>query len=60
MDDRDRTILQMMSYGASNREIAELLYLSESRVREVTIQLYRKLGVDSRVTATAWYVRRYG
>ena len=60
MDSRDHTILQMMSYGGSNRDIAEALQLSEGRVGQVLSQLYRRLGVGSRVTATAWYVRRYG
>jgi two-component system response regulator DesR len=45
---REREVLELLASGATNREIAEALYLSPWTVKEYTSGLYRKLGVRSR------------
>jgi DNA-binding NarL/FixJ family response regulator len=48
---REREVLSLMASGATNREIAERLYLSPHTVKEHTSALYRKLGVRNRAEA---------
>jgi two-component system response regulator DesR len=51
LSDREREVLQEIASGATNREIAERLYLSPHTVKEHTSSLYRKLGVRNRAEA---------
>jgi DNA-binding NarL/FixJ family response regulator len=51
LSDREREVLTLMSSGATNKEIAERLYLSPHTVKEHTSALYRKLGVRNRAEA---------
>jgi DNA-binding NarL/FixJ family response regulator len=44
-------VLTLMASGATNREIAGLLYLSPHTVKEHTSALYRKLRVRNRAEA---------
>lgn len=48
---REAQILEAMGRGLSNREIGQLLYLSEGTVKWHTNRLFRKLGVSSRTQA---------
>lgn len=48
---REREVLALMAHGATNREIAERLYLSPHTVKDHTSALYRKLGVRNRAEA---------
>ncbi len=48
---REREVLTLMATGATNREIAERLYLSPHTVKEHTSALYRKLKVRNRAEA---------
>ncbi len=48
---REREVLALISSGATNREIAERLYLSPHTVKEHASSLYRKLGVKNRAEA---------
>ncbi|MFC0674463.1 response regulator [Brachybacterium hainanense] len=48
---REAEILEALASGASNREIARALFLSESTVKTHLAHLYGKLGVDSRTAA---------
>ncbi len=48
---REREVLDMVASGATNREIAQRLYLSAHTVKEHTSALYRKLGVRNRAEA---------
>jgi DNA-binding NarL/FixJ family response regulator len=45
---RERDIFEVMGRGATNREIAQLLGLSEKTVRNYVSRLYRKLAVQNR------------
>ena len=52
LSDREREVLTLIASGATNREIAERLYLSPHTVKEHASALYRKLGVKNRAEAT--------
>jgi DNA-binding NarL/FixJ family response regulator len=49
---REREVLVLIASGATNREIADRLYLSPHTVKEHASSLYRKLGVKNRAEAT--------
>jgi two-component system response regulator DesR len=51
LSEREREILELIATGATNREIAERLFLSPHTVKEHTSALYRKLGVRNRAQA---------
>ncbi|MCT1412958.1 response regulator [Corynebacterium sanguinis] len=48
---REIEILQALQTGASNREIASSLFISEATVKTHLIHIYSKLGVDNRTAA---------
>ncbi len=48
---RERQVLRLIAGGATNREIAERLFLSAYTVKEHTSALYRKLEVRNRAEA---------
>jgi ATP/maltotriose-dependent transcriptional regulator MalT len=48
---REREVVVLIASGATNREIAERLYLSPHTVKEYTSSVYRKLGVRNRAEA---------
>jgi DNA-binding NarL/FixJ family response regulator len=48
---REREVLELIGKGATNREIAERLFLSPHTVKDHTTALYRKLGVRNRAEA---------
>ncbi len=45
-------MLELIGAGATNREIAERLFLSPHTIKDHTTALYRKLGVRNRAEAT--------
>ena len=51
LSEREREVLALMSSGATNKEIAEHLFLSPHTIKEHTSSLYRKLGVRNRAEA---------
>lgn len=51
LSDRERDVLALMADGATNKEIAERLFLSPHTVKDHTSALYRKLGVRNRAEA---------
>jgi DNA-binding NarL/FixJ family response regulator len=50
---REREILALIESGATNREIAEQLFLSAHTVKEHATSLYQKLGARNRAEAVA-------
>ena len=48
---REREVLELIGAGATNREIAERLFLSPHTIKDHTTALYRKLGVRNRAEA---------
>lgn len=57
LSDRERDILQLISEGNSNQEIATELYLSLGTVKSSVRKILAKLSVDDRVQAAAKAVR---
>ena len=51
LSDREREVLDLIGSGATNREIAERLFLSPHTVKEHTSSLYRKLKARNRAEA---------
>lgn len=50
---REREVLELVAAGRTNRQIAELLYISDKTASVHVTHLLRKLGVASRIEAAA-------
>ena len=50
---RETQVLQMVADGLSNQGIAKQLFITEATVKSHLVQVFTKLGVDSRTAATA-------
>jgi predicted ATPase/DNA-binding CsgD family transcriptional regulator/DNA-binding XRE family transcriptional regulator len=51
-------VLQLVSQGLTDAEVAERLFLTRSTVDMILAILYAKLGVNSRTAAATWAVQR--
>lgn len=51
LTERELDVLQQLALGASNREIAKTLFVSEATVKSHLVHIFRKLGVESRARA---------
>ncbi|MEU4067005.1 response regulator transcription factor [Streptomyces wedmorensis] len=51
LSERERSVLELIGEGLTNRQIAERLYLSEKTVKNHISRLLAKLGVERRVQA---------
>ena len=58
LTEREQAILQLISEGATNREIGQTLYLAEKTVRNYVSGLLAKLGVQRRSEAAAYAARQ--
>jgi two-component system nitrate/nitrite response regulator NarP len=56
---REIEILQLVSGGRSNRQVAEILFVTDQTVKFHLANVYRKLGVRSRYEAASW-AREHG
>ena len=54
---RETEVLVLVSQGLGNRDIAKLLFISESTVRKHVEHIIEKLGVSDRVQAAVWAAR---
>ena len=52
----ERRVADLASTGATNREIARSLFVTEKTVETHLLRCYRKLGVGSRAAATRFAV----
>lgn len=48
---RELEVLQLVASGATNREVAERLFVSEATVKTHLLHIYTKLGVNDRAAA---------
>ncbi|MEV3981503.1 response regulator transcription factor [Nonomuraea sp. NPDC049758] len=55
---REVELLELLASGASNREIARRLYITEATVKTHLVHIYDKLGVDTRTAAVTAAVER--
>ncbi|KXK60304.1 LuxR family transcriptional regulator [Micromonospora rosaria] len=55
---REREVLQLVADGASNREAARLLFISEASIKTHLQHIYDKLGVRDRAAAVGEGYRR--
>lgn len=53
LSNRETEILALLATGATNREMAQRLFISESTVKTHLVHIYSKLGVDNRTAAVA-------
>jgi DNA-binding NarL/FixJ family response regulator len=51
---REREILQLIAQGASNREIAQQLYIAEKTVKNHVTNILSRLGLRDRTQAAVW------
>lgn len=51
LSEREREVLDLIAAGATNREIADSLFLSPHTIKDHTSALYRKLGARNRAEA---------
>ncbi|ASR33742.1 DNA-binding response regulator [Prauserella marina] len=58
LSERERSVLDLIGHGMSNREIAERLFLAEKTVKNYVTSLLGKLGMQRRTQAAAWVARR--
>jgi DNA-binding NarL/FixJ family response regulator len=55
LSQREREVLELVARGASNREIADRLYIAETTVKRHLQNILGKLHLPSRATAGAFY-----
>lgn len=53
LTERELDVLRLLDGGASNREIARTLFVTEATVKTHLVNLFAKLGVESRAKAVA-------
>ncbi|MDI6690148.1 MAG: response regulator transcription factor [Actinomycetota bacterium] len=58
LTDREIEILKLIAQGASNKEIAEKLYLSVKTVETHRTHIFRKLDIHDRTQAAAYAIRK--
>jgi DNA-binding CsgD family transcriptional regulator len=54
LSERELQVLRLLATGKTNRDIAEELFISDKTVARHVSNLFDKLGVSSRTSATAW------
>lgn len=54
---RERDVLRLLAQGASNRQIAERLMISENTVKTHVAHILEKLGLDNRAEVVAYVSR---
>ncbi len=57
---RELQVVTLVSKGLSNAKISDTLGISEKTVKKHLENIFRKLGVDCRTAASAWFFRVYG
>jgi DNA-binding NarL/FixJ family response regulator len=55
---QEQKILDLIAQGLTNRQIAEIMYLSEKTVKNYVSNLLAKLGMSRRTEAAVYAVRR--
>jgi len=58
LTDQERKVLEHLAEGKMNREIAEILFLSEKTVKNYVSRVLDKLGLSRRAEAAAYMAKR--
>jgi len=58
LTDQERKVLERLAEGKTNREIGELLFLSEKTVKNYVSRILDKLGLSRRAEAAAYMAKR--
>lgn len=58
LTDQERKVLEQLAEGKTNREIGELLFLSENTVKNYVSRILDKLGLSRRAEAAAYMAKR--
>jgi two-component system, NarL family, response regulator DevR len=58
LTDQERKVLEQLAEGKTNREIGELLFLSEKTVKNYVSRILDKLGLSRRAEAAAYMAKR--
>lgn len=57
LTDQERTILELIAEGLTNRQIGERMYLAEKTVKNYVSNMFAKLGMSRRTEAAAYAAR---
>jgi DNA-binding NarL/FixJ family response regulator len=57
LTDHERTILELIGKGITNRQISDATYLAEKTVKNYVSALFAKLGMERRAQAAAYAAR---
>ena len=58
LTDQERKVLERLAEGKTNREIGEILFLSEKTVKNYVSRILDKLGLSRRAEAAAYMAKR--
>jgi ATP/maltotriose-dependent transcriptional regulator MalT len=58
LSERERSVLELVAQGLSNRAIGAVLFISEATVKYHLQRIYAKLGVSDRTEAVVQAMRR--
>lgn len=56
--EREHRVIQLVADGLKNKEVAEILGISEHVVKNYLLVVYDKLGLWNRVELALWYESR--
>jgi DNA-binding CsgD family transcriptional regulator len=55
--DRELEVVKLLAVGYSNKEIAEILYLSVRTVKNHVGNVFRKVDIETRVELIGWLIQ---
>lgn len=58
LEEREQTVLALVSQGKTNKEIGETLFLAEKTVRNLITKIMKKIEVTNRTEAAAFWLKR--
>ena len=58
LSQRETDILQLISCGKSNKEIADIFFISEKTIRNYISHIFKKINVSNRTEAAIYWLRQ--